>query len=62
MKVRVNVTEVNYGSVVVEVDNLDEVSDAVYDAYCNGAVYWADTDIDYNNPEVEEDDEPNERG
>lgn len=54
MKVRVSVTEVNYGSVVVDVNDLNDVSDAVYDAYCNGEVYWANTDLDYKDPEVEE--------
>lgn len=53
MKVRVAVKEVSYGSVVVEVDKMEDAYDAAYDAYENGEVFWNKSDFDIITTEEE---------
>ncbi len=45
-KIRVSVQEINYGSVVIEVEDGEEVYDKAYEAYCNGEVFWNKGDLD----------------
>lgn len=53
MKVRVAVKEVSYGSMVVEVDKLEDAYDAAYDAYENGQTFWNKSDFDVVSVEEE---------
>ena len=49
MKVEVQVKEVNYGFVTIEVENEDEIYDRAQDAYFDGNVYWDNCDWDIKN-------------
>ena len=55
MKVEVQVKEVNYGFVTIEVENEDEIYEKAQDAYFAGNVYWGNCDWDVKNWEKVED-------
>lgn len=49
MKVRVQVKEISWGAVIVDVpDNAteDEVYEKAHDSYCEGNVFWNNSDFD----------------
>lgn len=55
MKVEVQIKEVNYGFVTIEVENENEIYEKAQDAYFAGDVYWGNCDWDVKNWEkVEE--------
>lgn len=40
-----NVTEINYGFIVIEADSAEEAQDKVLDEYNNGNVIWTNSTI-----------------
>ena len=46
MKVQVQIKEVNYGFVTIEVEDESEIYDKAQDAYFAGEVYWGNCDWD----------------
>ena len=44
-KYRVNMSEENIGSIIVEADDMDEACELATEAYTNGDVEWGKTDF-----------------
>jgi len=45
MKYSISITEVNYGSIIVEADSLEEAQDLAMDSYYSGEIHWTDSEI-----------------
>lgn len=55
MKYRVTLKEINFGGVTVEARSPEEAVKKVEAEYCNGNVFWKDTDVEMTSVQRETD-------